>query len=80
MSPVIKLWLREPRLAWKNDGGPIPRGFRSRLKRDGIKRHTVVIDNPRQRVRRGQWVVKAGGSVFCFSAAQMRRLYSRVPL
>ena len=80
MSPVIKLWLREPRRAWRNGGGPVPRGFRSKLKRVGIKRRTLVIDNPRQAVRRGHWVVRVGGAVYTFSPAEMRRLYSRVPL
>jgi hypothetical protein len=80
MAGIIKLWLREPRRAWKNDGGPIPYGMRSRVKRRGIKSHTVTIDNPLQRVRRGHWVVFAGSQPYSFSPAEMRHLYSRVPL
>ncbi len=76
---MTKLWLREPRKGWRNDGGPIPYGLRSRVKRNG-KSATVVIDNPNQRVRIGHWVVVAGGTLFAFSPTQMNRLYSRVPL
>lgn len=78
MAGIIKVWLKTPRLAWKNDGGPIPYGMRGRVKRPS-KSHTVVIENPRQLVRRGHWVVRVGGQAFAFSPAEMRWLYSRVP-
>lgn len=77
---IIKVWLREPRRAWKNDGGSIPHGMRSHLKKRGMRNQTLTIINSFQTVRRGHWVVLAGGQAFTFSAAQMRQLYSRVPL
>lgn len=82
MSVVYNFWLREPRKGWRNDGGPIPRGFRTHVKRGplGSKRQSVIIDNPRQTVRKGHWVVMVGEQAFVFSPADMRRLYSRVPL
>jgi hypothetical protein len=80
MSMVFKVWLREPRLAWKNDGGPIPRGMRSRLECTGIKAHSVKIKGTSERVPRGHYAVVAGEQTFAFSPAEMRRLYSRVPL
>ena len=78
-NPVIKVWLRTPRLAWRNDGGPIPRGFRSLVKqRGGIKsRHLKTISS--ETLRRGYWAVRVGGAIFVFSPAEMRHLYSRVP-
>jgi hypothetical protein len=57
-----------------------PDGRRGKVKRSGLKQHTVIIDNPYQRVRRGHWVVIAAGQAFGFSPAEMRHLYSRVPL
>jgi hypothetical protein len=78
-NPVIKVWLREPRRAWKNDGGAIPHGFKSHVRRRGIKR-VLTMTTRSEVVRRGWWVVLAGGQSFVFSAPQMRRLYSRVPL
>lgn len=78
MAGVIKLWLREPRKAWRNDGGPIPRQFRGRCSRDKTK--TVTIHCPLHKVRVGHWVVQAGSQLFGFSPAQMRKLYSRTPL
>jgi len=80
MAGIIKVWLREPRRAWKNDGGAIPHGMRGQLKRRGIRRQVLWIINPPQPVRKGHWVVLAGGQAYTFSAAQMKRLYSRVPL
>lgn len=80
MAGIIKVWLREPRRAWKNDGGPIPHGIRGHLKKRGIRRQVLTIINPLQTVRRGHWVVVVGGQAFTFSSAEMRRLYSRVPL
>lgn len=80
MSIIYKVWLREPRFAWKNDGGPIPRGMRSWVTREGIKSHTVKLKQNGDRVPRGHWVVRAGNQAFAFTSEQMRRLYSRVPL
>lgn len=80
MSVIYNVWLREPRKAWRNDGEPIPRGMRGKVTRTGIKSHSVKIKDGGQLVRRGHWVVVAGGQAFCFSPADMRRLYSRVPL
>lgn len=79
MSIVYKVWLREPRKAWRNDGDPVPIGFRGRVKRPTGSKY-VVIDNPFQKVRKGHWVVLAGGGIFGFSPSEMQRLYSRVPL
>lgn len=79
-NPVIKMWLREPRLAWRNDGGVIPRGFRSLVKRKGTPKRPLTVTVRSEVVRKGHWVVKVGGDVFSFSPAEMRRLYSRVPL
>lgn len=79
-TPIIKVWLREPRLAWKNDGGPVPRGMRSLVKRTGLRTHSLIIKSTGDRVRRGHWLVRVGGSAFAFSPADMKRLYSRVPL
>jgi hypothetical protein len=79
MSIVYKIWLREPRKAWRNDGERVPVGFRAMVKRPTGKKY-VVIDNPRQVVRKGHWVVRVGGTAYGFSPAEMRRLYSRVPL
>ncbi|MFA5897658.1 MAG: hypothetical protein WC829_00965 [Hyphomicrobium sp.] len=78
-NPVIKVWLREPRKAWRNDGGVIPRGFRTHCKRKGVKR-VLTVTTRSEVVRRGWWVVLDGNQPFVFSSPQMRRLYSRVPL
>lgn len=80
MGTVIKVWLRTPRRAWRNDGGPIPRGFRGAVKRRGTPKRPLLKTTRSQTVRKGHWVVIAGGDVFAFSPAQMRHLYSRVPL
>lgn len=78
-TKLMKFWLREPRKGWRNDGGPIPYGLRSHARRrDGSK--TVIIACPFQRVRVGHWIVLAGNQAFQFSPADMKRLYSRVPL
>jgi hypothetical protein len=79
-NPVIKVWLREPRKAWKNDGGPIPRGFRSRLKQLYTGKRMVVKTERSETVRKGHWAVIAGGSIYSFSPEEMKRLYSRIPL
>lgn len=80
-NPVIKVWLREPRKAWRNDGRPIPHGFRGHVhQRWSGKRMRTVVVNPFQTVRRGYWVVLAGNQPFVFTGPQMKRLYSRVPL
>lgn len=78
MSKMVKVWLREPRYAWRNDGGEIPRRLRGRCGRHGKK--TVVIDNPNMKVRGGHWIVAVGPALYAFSPADMQRLYSRVPL
>ena len=47
MSKIIDVWdvwLREPRKAWRNDGGPVPRGMRSRVKRPDNGHSVVIID------------------------------------
>ncbi len=78
---VIKVWLRQPRFAFRNNGGPVPRGFRSGVEWTGIKRRKLVTRNSsRETARRGDWVVNVGGVFYIFSPAEMRRLYSRVPL
>lgn len=81
-NPVIKVWLREPRKAWRNDGGPIPRGFRCLVQRryTGKQSRLVTVNSRCETVRKGHWVVNAGGIVYVFSSSDMRRLYSRVPL
>lgn len=79
MSAIYKMWLREPRRAWRNDGDPIPRGMRGVVTRSGIKAHSVKLKRTGQLVRRGHWVVIAGGEAFAFSPAEMKLLYSRVP-
>lgn len=79
MSVVYKMWLREPRKAWRNDGERVPIGFRGRVKRPTGSKY-VMIDNPHQKVRKGYWIVLVGGQAYGFSPADMRRLYSRVPL
>lgn len=78
MTNLTKFWLREPRLGWRNDGGEIPYRLRGRCRRRAGK--TVIIDNPFQMVRVGHWIVQAGSGLFAFSPAEMKRLYSRVPL
>ena len=80
MTGIIKVWLREPRRAWKNNGGPIPLGMRSVVKRTGLRAHSVIIKTSGDRVRRGHWLVRVGGAAYAFSPAEMRQLYSRVPL
>ncbi len=80
MGNVIKVWLRTPRRAWKNDGGPIPHGFRSFVKRRGTPKRPLLKTTRSQTVRKGHWVVVSGPDVFAFSPADMRLLYSRVPL
>lgn len=80
MNPVIKVWLRTPRKAWRNDGGQIPRGFRGWVKRRGTPKRPLLKTTRSETVRKGHWVVIAGGDVFTFSSAEMRHLYSRVPL
>lgn len=78
MTKAIKLWLRTPRRAWRNDGGEIPREFRGRCRRwPGSK--TVVIACPLQKVRVGHWIVAAGAELYAFSPSDVRQLYSRVP-
>ena len=79
-NPVIKVWLRTPRKAWRNDGGVIPRGFRSLVKRKYTGKRMLTITTRSEVVRKGHWAVIAGGDVFAFSPSDMRHLYSRVPL
>lgn len=78
-AKTVKLWLRQPRYAWRNDGGEIPRRFRGRCRRNGTVK-TVVIAAPLQRVPVGWWIVQSGSQIYGFSPADMHRLYSRVPL
>lgn len=79
-GPVIKVWLRMPRRAWRNDGGEIPRGFRSFVKRKYTGKRLTTVTTRSERVPKGYWVVISGADVFAFSVAEMRELYSRVPL
>lgn len=79
MSVVYNFWLRAPRKGWRNDGGPVPRGFRGRVKRPTASK-SVIIDNPLQKVRKGHWIVMVGKQPYAFSPAEMHLLYSRVPL
>lgn len=79
MSVVYNMWLKTPRKAWRNDGEPVPYGFRAHVKRPTGSKF-VVIDNPRQKVRKGHWIVMVGAQPYGFSPAEMRQLYSRVPL
>jgi hypothetical protein len=79
-NPVIKVWLRTPRKAWRNDGGAIPRGFRTFVKKKYTGKRLTTVTTRSEVVRKGHWAVIAGGDIFSFSPAQMKRLYSRVPL
>lgn len=79
-NPVINVWLKTPRKAWRNDGGPVPRGFRGVCRWRGTPKRPLLKTDRSEVVRKGDWVVIAGGDVFAFSPAQMRQLYSRVPL
>lgn len=76
MTKPIKLWMREPRTAWQNDGGPIPRGFRGHLARDA---KGLWIINPLQRVGKWHWVVVSAGQAFAFPTSMIKRFYSRKP-
>jgi hypothetical protein len=78
MAKMTKVWLRTARFAWRNDGGEIPHRLRGRCRRHGNS--TVVIANPLQKVRKGHWIVDAGGQLFGFDRAAMDHLYSRVPV
>lgn len=79
-NPIIKVWQRQHRLAWRNDGGEIPRGMRGVVKRRGTPKRPLLKTTRSDVVRKGHWVVRTGNDVFAFSPAEMRYLYSRVPM
>lgn len=72
---TTKLWLKEPRIAWQNLGGPVPYRLRGYVKRRGSKLVTLRS----QTVGMRQWLVIAGDEPFVFPTATVNRTYGRTP-
>lgn len=74
-AAITKLWLRQPRLAWQNKGGPVPYRLRGYVKRRGKK----LVTTRSETVGRNQWLVIAGNEPFVFTTAIINRTYGRTP-
>lgn len=72
---TTNLWLRTPRIAWQNLGGPVPYRLRGFVKRQGKKLVTFRSET----VSKQQWLVIAGGEPYVFPTATVNRTYGRTP-
>lgn len=74
-AKTTKLWLKVPRIAWQNLGGPVPYRLRRYVKRRSRKLVTIRSET----VGKRQWLVIAGDEPFVFPTATINQFYGRTP-
>lgn len=72
-SKTTKLYLRQPRIAWQNKGGPVPYRLRGYVKKRGKK----IVTTRSETVGKNQWLIIAGREPYVFTTAIVNRVYAR---